>query len=182
MFDTHGEDARQDATFDAFLSLYRSRVIAHLCRCGATREDAQDIVQESMVRLMRYKAQPEDALRALFYRIALNLLRDGMRTSRRAPPMAALDSCIDSEWAISGEPSPFEMATVEQEVAQVGRAVDALPPRCREIYLLTRIEGLTYPEVAARCGVSVKAVEKQVTKALTALRLAMDKQTREARG
>ena len=49
-------------------------------------------------------------------------------------------------------------------------AVDELTPRCREVFELSRVHGLRYAEIAETLGVSVKAVEAQMTKALRTLR------------
>src|SRR3546814_17099778 len=48
--------------------------------------------------------------------------------------------------------------------------VNALPPRCRDIYLLSRVEGMPQRRIAETYGISVKAVEKQMTRALSTLR------------
>jgi len=53
----------------------------------------------------------------------------------------------------------------------VRAAVLRLPPRCREVYLLNRIEDMSYTEIARHCGISVKAVEKHIGKALSLLRV-----------
>ena len=50
-------------------------------------------------------------------------------------------------------------------------AILQLPLRCRQVYLLNRIDGMSYPQIASHCDISVKAVEKHIGKALTMLRL-----------
>jgi RNA polymerase sigma-70 factor (ECF subfamily) len=49
-------------------------------------------------------------------------------------------------------------------------AITALPPKCRTVFLLSRIEGLSNREVAQRCGISVKMVEKHLAKAILTCR------------
>nr|WP_258077542.1 sigma factor-like helix-turn-helix DNA-binding protein [Xanthomonas arboricola] len=49
----------------------------------------------------------------------------------------------------------------------------ALPPRCRQAFILNRIDGLTYPQVAAAMDISIKMVEKHISRALAACRAAV---------
>lgn len=54
--------------------------------------------------------------------------------------------------------------------AEIWRAVDALPPRCREIFLLSRRDELSHAQIAEKLNISVKTIENQITKANKALR------------
>ena len=162
--------AEGDDGFDRFLREHHAALIAFLAR-RAGDEDAKDIAQEAMVRLMRYRAQPADQLRPLMYRIALNVLNDrGRRDStRQASAHVSLDQ--DFLGLASSEPSHDQRIAYEQELALVRAAILQLPERCRQVYLLNRIEGMSYSQIASHCGISVKAVEKHIGKALGLLRL-----------
>ncbi|HEY5805261.1 MAG TPA: sigma-70 family RNA polymerase sigma factor [Lysobacter sp.] len=156
--------------FDQFLREHQAALIAFLAR-RAGDEDAKDIAQEAMVRLMRYRSQPADQLRPLMYRIALNVLNDrGRRDStRQASAHVSLDQ--DFLGLASSEPSHDQRIAYEQELALVRAAILQLPERCRQVYLLNRIDGMSYSQIASHCGISVKAVEKHIGKALGLLRL-----------
>jgi RNA polymerase sigma-70 factor (ECF subfamily) len=52
----------------------------------------------------------------------------------------------------------------------LGKAIDSLPPKCREVFLLSRISDMSYKEIAAALGISQKTVENQLGKALKILR------------
>jgi RNA polymerase sigma-70 factor (ECF subfamily) len=65
-------------------------------------------------------------------------------------------------------PDRHLQAVIDLEVLEA--AVVALPPKCRTVFLLSRIEGLSNAEVAQRCGISVKMVEKHLAKAIVACR------------
>jgi RNA polymerase sigma-70 factor (ECF subfamily) len=73
----------------------------------------------------------------------------------------------------SDQPSVEREIAAEQSVNAVDRAIAGLSPRCRTIFALSRVEGLTYEQIAARAGVSVKAVEKHVGRALRACAAAL---------
>ena len=56
----------------------------------------------------------------------------------------------------------------------IRRAIDDLPARCREIFLLNREQELSYSAIAATLGISIKTVETQMSRALKALRAALE--------
>lgn len=159
-----------DDVFEQFLREHQGALKAFLAR-RVGDDDAQDIAQEAMVRLMRYRMQPAEQLRPLMYRIALNVLNDrGRRDStRQASAHVSLDQDFMS--LASSEPSHDQRIAHEQELVLVRAAILQLPERCRQVYLLNRIDGLSYSQIANHCGISVKAVEKHIGKALSLLRL-----------
>lgn len=165
-------------SFDEFVqdrSLALQRFVSNL---GASIEDAKDLVQETFMRLMRYRdsASPEEWT-PLAYRILLNLYRDKQRQSANAGQVSfvAIDEKLLQR--SSEERSPETRFSDQQQLALARSAILGLPDRCREIYLLNRIEGLSYPSIARRCGISVKAVEKHISRALRELRARVDRDT-----
>ena len=75
--------------------------------------------------------------------------------------------------------NPLSLLISQETTAEIERAIDALPAQCKEVFLLTRMEGLTYQEVAGKLGISVNTVRTQITRAMTKLREALGKlQTR----
>lgn len=160
-----------EAAFDRFLAEQREPLLGFLRHRTRSEADAQDVVQESMVRLLRYRdRQPEEAWKPLLYRIAVNVLHDHARrfNSRCGEGHESLG--MEVENLPADEPSMEQRLSDQQELARIRSLILQLPTRCREIYLLNRIEGMSYSEIATHCGISVKAVEKQITKALAALR------------
>ncbi len=73
-----------------------------------------------------------------------------------------------------GEPTTIESAdestTTGEMTEVVNAAVNQLPPRCREVFLMSRDGGLTYTEIAKEMGISIKTVETQMGRALKTLR------------
>lgn len=158
-----------DDGFDRFLREHRGLLVAFLSR-RIGEDDAQDIAQETMVRLMRYRAQPPEQLRPLMYRIAINVIHDRGRrdTTRQVFAHVSLDQ--DFIGLASLEPAHEQRIEHEQALVLVRAAILQLPERCRQVYLLNRIEGMSYTQIAQHCGISVKAVEKHIGKALATLR------------
>ena len=92
---------------------------------------------------------------------ALNHLRH-LRVQRRVAPQLARNDARDAT-------APSRLVAEEIEAA-VREALGELTPRCREVFELSRVQGLRYSEIAELLGVSVKAVEAQMGKALRTLR------------
>ena len=126
-------------------------------------QEAQDLTQETFVRVVGARIEIRDP-RAFLRRVALNTVRD---QSRRAAVRPVL---------VSDETNLHEAATpadVEHQLL-LEQIVMTLPPRLREVFFLSRFVGLTYAEIAHRCGISVKTVEARMTKALAICTALMD--------
>lgn len=155
-------------SFDDFVRDHRSPVAAFLVKRGASVDDANDIVQETMIKLMRYQDQSAAAWRILLYRIAINAFNDHLRRTRADPMHGAL--AMDDMELPSLEPTHERRVSAERDLVLIREAIAALPTRCRQVYLLNRIDGLSYSQIARQRGVSVKAVEKSMTRVLGLLR------------
>src|SRR5207302_896613 len=77
---------------------------------------------------------------------------------------------VASETSPSSHPAADARVAAAELQAALREAVDALPTRCRQVFELSRVQGLKYGEIAQQLGVSVKAVEAQMGRALRTLR------------
>nr|WP_315230875.1 sigma-70 family RNA polymerase sigma factor [uncultured Albidiferax sp.] len=148
---------------------YYRELLNFLVRQVADRATAADLTQESYARV--YAAQASGSSiqepRALLYRTARNLVIDHQRhgavragvevASKDAEPM---DSPGPRDW------EPEAALSSRQGVSAMVAAIDKLPPRCREAFMLNRFDGLSYAQVAAQMGISVKMVEQHIKLAL----------------
>lgn len=118
------------------------------------RQEAEDLAQEAYVRL---SAQDKAVLnpRAFLAKVALNAARDQARRRAVRPTL------------LPDHPGhPPTTPAGQAEAVLLKQAILSLPPRLRTVFLLSRFGGLTYEEIAQRCGVSVKTVEARMTQAL----------------
>jgi RNA polymerase sigma-70 factor (ECF subfamily) len=142
-------------------------ILRFLRRRGATREDALDMAQESYVRFLRYEGTTSiQSPSAMLFRIAGNVAADHGRAAALHRRVRSYDAGWYDGEIVSESPSPERELAAEQIIAAVRSAVAALSPQCRNVFLLSRVDGLTYSEIAARCRISVKTVEKHVSHAL----------------
>jgi len=135
-------------------------------------EDVADLVQETFRRLLGTASATRlqiDNPEAYLHRVADNLLRN-----RAVAPLHRAAHVPLDENAIAG-PDPLDQLESRDAVARVDAAMLHLKPKTREIFMLHRLDGLSYAEIAATKGMSVKGVEKQIAKALTALRRRLDR-------
>ncbi|WP_245889914.1 RNA polymerase sigma factor [Fulvimonas soli] len=156
--------------FEVFVRGQRDTLVRLLRRRVPCEEDAQDLAQESLERLMRYRTHAPESWARLLYRIAVNALNDRLRRARArgdAQYLSLDEAALDLP---STDLDHEQQVAQRQELVLLQRALLGLPPRCREVYLLNRIEGMSYTQIAAHLGISVKAVEKHVGKALKLLR------------
>jgi RNA polymerase sigma-70 factor (ECF subfamily) len=165
--------AERDNNAELFARFVREsapRLERFLARLRVREDDVQDVTQESVARLLRYRdSEPPAAWAALLYRIAINVARDRARHERHAP-----SSGVETE-AIASDDSPEQHASDHEALARVRAAILRLPSRCRAVYLMHRFDGLGYSEIARRCDISVKAVEKHMSRALRELRDARER-------
>jgi len=152
---------------------YSSSLIRQLTRKTGCRELARELVNETFLRLLRMAPgqvgrieQPEAYLR----RATTNLLRRwGKRDAFRTGAMPRLD--------LAAEPLIDQVAVLESRdtLRRLEYAMSKLKPRTREIFIAHRVHGFTYAEIAERTGLSVKGVEKQMSKAIANIDRVLDR-------
>jgi RNA polymerase sigma-70 factor (ECF subfamily) len=137
------------------------RTLAH--RYGLVNADAEDVVQESFIRLGRYSPDARARHpRALLLRIATNLTTDARRrlTARRAGNAVPIDD-------LARRPEPRLVQPEDQMIlVDLKAAILSLPEPLRETFLLARFTPLTHVEIAHRLGISTKTVEWRISKAV----------------
>jgi len=75
---------------------------------------------------------------------------------------------------VSEAPGPERHAAARQQLARLQQAVDSLPARCREIFVLHKFDGRPQKQIAEQFGISLNAVEKHLIRALVRLRQHLD--------
>ena len=145
-------------------------------------DEAQDAVQDAMIRLARsYAGRPEEQWRPLFYRILRNRITDGQR--RRSVRLGVI-AWWPGTAADDGPPDPLETAvdpagTPEQQLEggqllrRIERALEDLSSRQREAFMLRNFEGLDVAQTAIAMGCSEGSVKTHYFRAVRALQQAL---------
>jgi RNA polymerase sigma-70 factor (ECF subfamily) len=162
--------ASDDASaLDALLARHWSPLVAFIARMTGSDEAAEDAVQDAFCRLWERRGtwRPAGSVSGLLFRLARNIAISEHR-HLEAEHRAA---------GVAGETAPRhhdapELPDAALRVA-LERAIAALSPRRREVFLLRVVHDLSYKEIAAVMGTSPQTVANQLSHALAALRVAL---------
>lgn len=131
-------------------------------RLGNT-SDAADLAHDTFVRILgREQHPPFREPRAYLATIANGLVVSHWR--RRDLERAWLDTLAAYPQAVL--PSAEDRAIILETLEQISRMLDGLPARCRKVFLLSQLDGLTYPQISGQLGISVNVVQKDMTRAV----------------
>jgi len=164
--DTAVADAPAPLSVARLIRHHHSNLLGFLRGRLRIPEDASDVAQEAYVRMMQYEGSREiGSPSALLYRIAINVANDLGRAElvRHAASHCAIEG-VEIESAAA---TPERAVAAAQDLSRLRETIKRLPPKCRQVFLLSRSEGMTYPQIARHCGISVKMVEKHISYALS---------------
>jgi RNA polymerase sigma-70 factor (ECF subfamily) len=164
---SRGAVPHEELCIQEIIRLHHQSLIKFLRRRLSIAEDANDVAQETYIRMMKYEGSREViSPSAMLYRIAVNVANDHRRAARAR---SSADHCdIDEVQVVSEQPSAERAVLAGQNLDLLLDVIEHLPPKCKRVFLLSRAHGMTYPEIASHCGVSVKMVEKQISRAMAA--------------
>lgn len=145
------------------------RVLAYAARLlGGDRAEAEDVAQETMLRLWRIAPQwrqGETRVTTWAYRVATNLCIDRQRSRGRRRQVALDDAPEVADGAVGAEARLQEAG----RMAALEAALADLPDRQRQAVVLRHLEGMTNPEIAAIMEIGVEAVESLTARGKRAL-------------
>ena len=157
----------QPISIDALHRREGAKLRRFLLRLLGNPADAADAYQETYLRLLA--ALPRTRVErpsAFLFQIASNVALRMRNRQRLEGRLFQAVSEADLAGIADGYALPERQAIARQDLRRLAAAVDALPPRCREVFLLARIDGLANGEVAQRLGISRNMVEKHLIRAL----------------
>ena len=128
---------------------------------------AEDIVQNVFIRTWKKRngLKPDFEIRSFLYKSVYNEFIDEYRKQKLVVPLEkkyidALTTMMENE----------DEHALERKIKLVKRSIQDLPPKCKEIFMLSKQDGLTNLEIAEYKQLSIKSVEAHITKAFSILR------------
>jgi RNA polymerase sigma factor (sigma-70 family) len=135
---------------------------------GRSRDDIDDLMQEAFLRLQVYcREHTVQNTEAFLVRTVLNLSAEQGRRSRTGWSVfneSEVQSVLDPM------PTPDEVYAGQQRLLRVKAGLQKLSPRSRQVFLMHRLDGLSYVQIGDELGISVSMVEKHIARAAFFLR------------
>ncbi|MDR2980373.1 MAG: RNA polymerase sigma-70 factor [Bacteroidales bacterium] len=158
-------------TFESMFTTWYKPLYLYAYSIIRDQENAEDIVQKMFCKLWDQspKIEIHTSLKSYLYRIVHN---DCLNWIKRRDTLAEHHQYLSyaGEKSTNSTESQLMLRDLEK---QVETAIESLPPRCREVFKLSRFEHLSYLEISQKLNITPNTVETQIVKALRLLRTAL---------
>lgn len=168
--ETHDFTEDDKAALERLSRAFRQSLIRHFGRRWRNQADLEDMVQEVFVRLLRRggtSALEDENLSAYMFETASSVLKDRLR--KNVTHHGAAHESFDQDVHAGEDFSPERVLLGRERLNMATTALLELPERTRMIFVLRRLEGMRFNDIAVRLGISVSAVEKHMQRAMTHL-------------
>ena len=162
-----GIQTGNEAAYKAVYLHYYEPLCIYVLSFTSDRTIAEDIVQDVFLKLWtkRETLRPDGSLKGYLYRLTYNAFVDIYRKNKQ----------LDIELQLFKRACLTELIEENKEQYQlrlekVQKAVEELPPRCKEVFILCKQRRMRYKEIAEKLDISIKTVENQMGKALSLIR------------
>lgn len=161
-------DAAPESLLTALVAHY-DELVDHVYRRFGRKSMAHEVVHEAWIQIQMRKTaraihSPLGLLRRILYHLAVDHCR---RSDTRQALVCCMEALPD---APSDQPSAERVLDARRELLMLAEVIQNLPPRCREVFILHKIHGLSQREVAEIQQVSLKTVEKHLRLGMRACR------------
>ena len=157
------EDSKAARWFTEEVQPHEASLRGYLRHSLKSFADVDDLVQECYARILRERGRSEvRSSRAFLFTVARNAVRDLLR--RRAVSDAIPITETAALNVLEECPNVVDFVSRREELAILTEAIRALPERCRDVFLLRKIQGMSQKQIAAHLGITENTVETLVAK------------------
>ncbi len=157
----------EEDAFAFLIDTYHKPLFIYALSLSKDHNAAEDIVQNTFLKIWEYrkKLRTDSFIKNLLYKTTHNNFISHYRKEKNIYPIN--DIYIE---AVNDTVENDNTELLNRKIAIVNKGIDKLPKKCKQIFLLSKQEGLSNKEIAEHLNISVKTVEGQITKAYRLLR------------
>jgi len=161
-----------DLALNRLMEAWSQPLIAYLVRLTGNETTAQDLAQETYVRVYRHRLEfrPSQKFSTWLFSIATNLARNHARWRGRHPETLLEHESLRELPIAVKTASPDEQTITNEHIAAVQKAISELPQGMREVLILSTWHGMSHAEIARVQDTNEKAVELRLYRARKLLR------------
>ncbi len=176
-FIRHAFDKDAVTGYELLFRRYYRVMCSHAARYVYSKETAEDLVAEVFYTFWKKESHQRitTSFRAYLFTAVRHKCFNYLKWEFRKEDADELDELENNEM-ISPVPQPDQMMEFDELNIRIDRAIGSLPPQCQKVFLMSRFEGKNYHEIAENLGVSTKAVEAHISKALSIFRRALTRE------
>ena len=165
-------DKALNSWFACEILVHEAALVRYLKRIWPNHEEVPDLRQEIYVRVYEAARHARPTFpKSFLFSTARHLITDRVRRARVVSIEAAGD--LQDSNVLIDDVSPERRVHAREELKQLSNAFGLLPPRCREVVWLRKVDGISQSEVAQRLNISTRTVEFQVQKGMRILAQAL---------
>ncbi|MEW7291520.1 RNA polymerase sigma factor [Aquimarina sp. 2304DJ70-9] len=151
--------------------MHYNELCSYIYSLSKNRQQAEDVVQNVMLKIWknREKLNINTSIKSYLYKSCYYELVDSFKKNKKE--LNYIEQIKSSVLEVFIEE---DTDFIKNQIKKVRDEIDKLPPKCKEVFVLNKMQGFKYKEVAEQLGVSVKTVEAQLSKAMTRIKEALD--------
>ncbi len=156
-----------EEAYTFLVNRYSSSLFSYALMLSKDRNKAQDILQNVFLSTWKFREKLDGsyAIKSFLYKAVYN---DFLNTDNKSKKRKLLEQKYHE--SLIEVIDDFDESSIDVLIAKVTNEIDKLPNRCKEIFVLSKKEGLSNAEIAVYLNISIKTVENQKTKAFSILR------------
>ena len=163
----------QDALWQALVDEFTTPLTGFFAKRFSDRADVDDLVQDVFLRLVQRRGETEiEHVHGYVFQVARSVLNDRLRKGRVRRSQA--HDAFDDELHAGTDFSPERVLLGKEEVGLLLAALETLPQKTQDVFVLRAFENRKYAEIAVMMRFSIRSAEKHMAKALAHIGAALD--------
>lgn len=164
-----------EGAYTYLIDTYHHKLCIYANSLAKNIYSAEDIVQNVFIKVWEQRARlkSDHAIKSFLYKLAYNEFIDLYRKNQS---LFSLEKTYHD--ALNSVVLEDDSESFQRILKVVNKEIESLPPKCREVFILSKKEGLTNIEIAEHLDVSIKTVEAQITKAFSILRSSLEEKVK----